>query len=121
MAGGSPLDQELAMQLLLRLSNEARRGSSSEVQRYRPTDPGTSARLRGSATHSAAMQLSAKEIEVVRLLAQGKTNREVGQTLMVSLSTAKIHVWRVMQKLGVSDRTQAAVRAVELGLVYSEE
>jgi DNA-binding NarL/FixJ family response regulator len=40
---------------------------------------------------------------------------------MVSLSTVKTYVWRVMQKLDVSDRTQAAVRAVELGLVHSEE
>ena len=109
------------MQLLLRLSNEVRRGPSREVRRHRPTDPSTSVRLRGLATYSAAMQLSAKEVEVVRLLAQGKTNREVGQALMVSLLTVKIYVWRVMQKLGVSDRTQAAVRAVELGLVYSEE
>jgi DNA-binding NarL/FixJ family response regulator len=65
--------------------------------------------------------LSAREVEVVRLLARGKTNCEVGLTLMVSLSTVKTYVWRVMQKLGVSDRTQAAVRAVELGLVHSEE
>jgi DNA-binding NarL/FixJ family response regulator len=65
--------------------------------------------------------LSAREVEVVRLLARGKTNCEVGLTLMVSLSTVKTYVWRVMQKLDVSDRTQAAVRAVELGLVHSEE
>lgn len=58
---------------------------------------------------------------MVRLLARGKTNCEVGLTLMVSLSTVKTYVWRVMQKLDVSDRTQAAVRAVELGLVHSEE
>ncbi len=122
LAGESPLNQELAMQLLLRLSNEMRRGPAREVRRHRPTDPSASVRrLRGPSTESAAVPLSAKEVEVVRLLAQGKTNREVGLALMVSLSTVKTYVWRIMLKLGVADRTQAAVRAVELGLMISEE
>jgi len=106
LAGGSPLNQELAMQLLLRLSNEMRRGPAREVRRHRPTDPSASVRrLRGLSTESAAVPLSAREVEVVRLLAQGKTNREVGLALMVSLSTVKTYVWRVMLKLGVANRT----------------
>jgi DNA-binding NarL/FixJ family response regulator len=58
---------------------------------------------------------------VVRLLAVGRTNREIAQTLMVSLSSVKTYVKRVMDKLVVSDRTQAAVRAIELGLVADQD
>jgi DNA-binding NarL/FixJ family response regulator len=64
-----------------------------------------------------AEPLAAREIEVLRLLAQGKTNREISRELFVSLSTVKTHVHRIIAKLGVSDRTQAAVRVVELGLL----
>jgi len=62
-------------------------------------------------------RLTARETEVLRLLAQGQTNREIARGLFVSLSTVKAHVEHIISKLGVSDRTQAAVRAVELGLV----
>jgi ATP/maltotriose-dependent transcriptional regulator MalT len=55
------------------------------------------------------------------LLALGKTNRQVAQELLVSLSTIKPHVQRLNFKLGVSDRTQAAVRAAELGLLPYQE
>jgi DNA-binding NarL/FixJ family response regulator len=61
-------------------------------------------------------RLSPRELEVLHLLIQGHTNREIASTLMVSVSTAKNHVEHVLAKLGVSDRTQAAVRALELGL-----
>jgi hypothetical protein len=50
-------------------------------------------------------------------LAQGKTNREISRELLISLSTVKTHVHRIIAKLGVSDRTQAAVRVVQLGLL----
>ena len=62
-------------------------------------------------------QLSTREREVLQLLAQGQTNREIARNLMVSVSTVKIHVEHILAKLGVSDRTQAAVRAIELGLL----
>jgi DNA-binding NarL/FixJ family response regulator len=66
-----------------------------------------------------AVQLSPREREVLQLLAQGLTNREIARTLTVSASTIKIHVEHILAKLGVSDRTQAAVRAIELGLLQS--
>jgi len=65
--------------------------------------------------------LTDREIEVLRLLALGKTNRQVAKELLVSLSTVKTHVQHLSIKLGVSDRTQAAVRAAELGLLSKEE
>jgi DNA-binding NarL/FixJ family response regulator len=64
-----------------------------------------------------AVQLSPREREVLQLLAQGLTNREIARILTVSTSTIKIHVEHILAKLGVSDRTQAAVRAIELGLL----
>lgn len=62
-------------------------------------------------------QLSEREYEVLRLLVQGKTNPEIGQELTISMGTVKIHVEHILAKLCASDRTQAAVRAVELGLL----
>ena len=64
-------------------------------------------------------QLSEREYEVLRLLAQGKTNPEIGQELTISVGTVKIHVEHILAKLRVSDRTQAAVRAIELGLLHT--
>lgn len=65
--------------------------------------------------HLSAVQLSPREREVLQLLAQGLTNREIARMLTVSASTIKIHVEHILAKLGVSDRTQAAVRSIELG------
>lgn len=64
-----------------------------------------------------AVPLSPREREVLQLLAQGLTNREIARRLTVSISTIKIHVEHILAKLEVSDRTQAAVRAIELGLL----
>lgn len=61
-------------------------------------------------------RLTARELSVLRLIAQGRTNREIASALMLSVGTIKIHVEHIIAKLGVSDRTQAAVRAIELGL-----
>lgn len=69
--------------------------------------------------HLSAVHLSPREREVLQLLAQGLTNREIARTLTVSASTIKIHVEHILAKLGVSDRTQAAVRSIELGLIQA--
>jgi DNA-binding NarL/FixJ family response regulator len=69
--------------------------------------------------HGAVERLTPREQEVLRLVAQGKTNAEVAGNLFVSLATVKTHIEHIIAKLGVSDRTQAAVRAVELGILIS--
>jgi DNA-binding NarL/FixJ family response regulator len=65
--------------------------------------------------------LISREMEVLRLLARGKTNGQIAEDLLLSLSTVKKHVQRVISKLGVSDRVQAAIRAIELGLLPEQE
>ena len=61
--------------------------------------------------------LTPRESEILGLLAQGKTNPQIARELVISAGTAKNHVQHIIAKLGVSDRTQAAVRAFELGLI----
>jgi DNA-binding NarL/FixJ family response regulator len=65
----------------------------------------------------SAPRLTPRELEILRLLTQGHTNGEIGRELQVSVSTVKAHVEHIFAKLEVSDRTQAAVRALELRLL----
>jgi DNA-binding NarL/FixJ family response regulator len=61
--------------------------------------------------------LSARELGVLRLLAAGRSNKEIGAELGITEGTVKNHMTNVLGKLGVLDRTQAALRAHELGLI----
>lgn len=61
--------------------------------------------------------LTRREFDVIKLITEGKGNREIGQVLFISEDTVKKHVQSIMAKLDVSDRTQAAVVAVRTGLV----
>lgn len=61
--------------------------------------------------------LSIREQEVLGLLAAGHTNQEIAQELVVTLETVKSHVGHILDKLGVTNRTQAVGRARELGLL----
>lgn len=60
--------------------------------------------------------LSDREIEVLKLVTQGLSNREIAAKLFISPGTAKTHIHNVCGKLGVQNRTEAAIRARELGL-----
>ena len=100
--GETPLEHEEVTQLLGRFAREAglRESPPSRV-----------------APESLENRLSSQETEVLRLIATGKTNRQITQELHISLSSVKTYVQRIIKKLGVSDRTQASVRAVEMGLL----
>ena len=60
--------------------------------------------------------LSAREQEVLGLVAQGRTNREIGERLFISQKTVGVHVGNILSKLAVSGRVEAAAVAIRLGL-----
>lgn len=62
-------------------------------------------------------QLSARELEVLRLLAAGKPNQRIAGELYVTVYTVKKHVTHILDKLGAANRTEATTRARELGLI----
>lgn len=61
--------------------------------------------------------LTRRECEVLQLLADGKSNRGIGEDLFISEKTVKNHVSNILQKMNVNDRTQAVVEAIKSGWV----
>jgi DNA-binding NarL/FixJ family response regulator len=88
-------------------------------------DPAAAARLVDAVAHGATPapvardRLTRREQEVLDLLAAGRSNKRIAFELGISEKTVKAHVGRVLAKLGVSDRTEAAVLAVSEGLVVT--
>jgi len=68
----------------------------------------------GAAPHE---DLTEREMEVLRLIAQGKSNQDVADELFIGVKTVKFHVTNILSKLGLEDRTQAAIYAYKNGLV----
>jgi DNA-binding NarL/FixJ family response regulator len=64
-----------------------------------------------------AVLLSPREVEVLQLLTEGATNSDISTRLSISSKTVKNHVATISRKLGTSNRTQSAVRAVLMGVV----
>ena len=62
-------------------------------------------------------RLSPRELDVLRLVVEGMTNKDIGSVLYITEDTAKKHVQNIIAKMQVSDRTQAAVKALRLGVV----
>jgi LuxR family maltose regulon positive regulatory protein len=79
-----------------------------ETDVSRPTQPGSETLIE---------PLSEREMEVIRLIFEGYSNKEIAQKLYISLRTVKYHTTNIYAKLGVSGRTQAVFRARELGLL----
>jgi two-component system, NarL family, response regulator LiaR len=65
--------------------------------------------------------LTDRETEVLKLMARGRANKQIASALFVGEKTVKAHVSRILTKLGVQSRTQAALHAVRIGLVSTEE
>ncbi len=105
LSGESSLDPELAARLLRRLVDD--------VAGERDVPPKGSE----SPNASLAQPLTPRELEVLGFVVLGYTNRQIAGELFISVGTVKNHVEHTIAKLGVSDRTQAAVRAYELGIV----
>jgi two-component system NarL family response regulator len=65
-------------------------------------------------------ELTPREMEVLKLIVKGMTNKEIAAALDITEGTVKIHINNVLSKLGVSDRTKAATTALQRGIIHLE-
>lgn len=79
--------------------------------------PTVAARLMTQMRAPAEESLSAREIEVIQLVAKGKSNKDVGKELHISTATVKTHLIHIYNKLGVDDRTAAVTTAIGKGII----
>jgi len=70
------------------------------------------------AEHMSDENLTAREIEVLRQIAEGNRNRDIGGKLFITEETVKVHIKHIMEKLGASDRTQAVAIAIRRGIIH---
>jgi len=105
-----PVDPD---ELLARIRRAAVR--SSAASRWANVGPQPAAD--GPSATASAAGLTPREIEVLRLISQGRTPQEVSEQLVISPKTVSSHLQRILAKLGVHSRLQAVARAYELGLV----
>jgi len=70
------------------------------------------------AERMASSDLTSREMEVLELIVQGQSNKEIGASLTISEATVKSHINNILSKLGVTDRTQAVTTALQRGLVH---
>jgi DNA-binding NarL/FixJ family response regulator len=96
-AGGSMIEPSVARKVV------------AEFARLAPATP--------QAVEDLIEPLSEREIEILKLVSQGLTNKEIAARLYLAEGTVKNYVTSILQKIGVRDRTQAAIRARELGLL----
>lgn len=101
--GDLPLDPQLAARLLRRMAVEESQHENEEKSR--------------TSNLSDVEVLTPREQEVLEFMKLGWTNRQIAQKLFISPGTVKNHVEHIIAKLEVSDRTQAVVRALELGVL----
>jgi NarL family two-component system response regulator LiaR len=114
LSGEFPINHTLSSQLLMRLYSQKQQTPDDLIAVQPPSKHARTGGVR--AQHPLLESLSPKELEVLQLIAKGLHNQQIADNLHISLNTVKSHVRRVMKKLKASDRTQAAVLAIELGL-----
>ena len=95
------------------LADAIRRASRGETVLAPPVAARLAERLRAP----IAPDLTAREVEVLQLVATGRSNAEVGTVLFIGEATVKTHLVRAFAKLGVTDRTAAVTAAYRLGLI----
>ena len=92
-------------------------GFHDEVVDMPPRPASLRARWAICALHRRVALLTAREIQVLELMASGKSNREIADELVVVLDTVKKHVGHILDKPGATNRTQAIARAHVVGMV----
>ena len=119
LSGESPLNGELAKQLLMRLVEQTKDPRLKED----PSSPSSRCPQQQPSPSPPPIfeVLTPREGDVLRLLVKGETNQEIAGNLLISVSAVKKHVRQIIRKLGVSDRTQAVVKAIEMGLRVEPE
>ena len=110
------IDQKATAEQILNSLSAALRGdlyvASSIVEKSRDLKPAEEPRRPTEMDESHQFgQLSIREIEVLRLVAQGMSNRVIAKTLFISEKTVKNHLYNIFKKIGVTDRTKAALLA----------
>jgi DNA-binding NarL/FixJ family response regulator len=116
LAGESALDEGVAMGLLTRLMNGRVEEKESVQKRGAANHFGSQSPPEDAGSRSEA-SLTPREVDVLRMVVLGRTNQQIARNLSISVSTVKRHVRHIREKLEASDRVQAAVRAIELGLL----
>ena len=102
-------------------ADELRRAIKAAAAGQVQLSPQAAARLvREVRAPDSPQQLTEREIDVLRLLAGGKANKEIAQALTIGEKTVKTHVSNILMKLGVQSRTQAALYAAQIGLAPLE-
>jgi len=98
--GGVALSEDVTMKLVTAIAHKSEGSSSGTTARY--------------------AALTARERDVLALVAQGKTNKEISTALIVSVNTTRAHVRSLMQKLNLENRTQLAIHSLREGFVSPE-
>lgn len=114
LSGEFPINHTLSSQLLMRLYSQKQQNPDDLIAVQPPRQHAHTGGVQPQ--HALLKSLTPRELQVLQLIAKGLHNQQIAENLHVSLNTVKNHVRRLMKKLKVSDRTQAAVLAVELGL-----
>jgi len=113
MDGAAWLDPGIARKVLKAASHGA--GAVNQVDKPLEKSESKDAKDGGSAANPFA--LSQREMEVLQLLVEGLSNQEIADKLCLGTETIKTHMRHIMRKLSVSDRTQAAIKAMRQGIV----
>jgi LuxR family maltose regulon positive regulatory protein len=122
-------DEGAPMRALLAQLSAARRGQQHAARHIDPgylaallracgqADAAPPPRRAAAAPPGLAEPLTDRELDVLRLIAAGKSNQRIAHDLVVALDTVKTHVTHILGKLGAANRTEAAARARQLGLI----
>lgn len=112
--GGAPMDSRVARRILGLIAASAR---PRTVEPIRTAEPEPRAEQAGPVSRPAPVVLSPRELKVLRLIAQGWSNRQIAEAVYLSVNTIEFHAKSIYRKLAVKSRTQAVHEATQHGLL----